>query len=163
MKKTLMMLLLAAALINVSGQKSADALFKKYAGKDGYITMTFQGNLLKLFTSCDRDNGKDFWPNDLTEIRILVQEDNMRNNNNFLDFVRHDLNVVEYEEYMNISKSDQDVKMLVRTEGKHIKELLIVGGGKDNLLIQVKGNISPAEARRFSSKCKDCGNIKFTM
>ncbi len=158
-----MMLMLAAALMNVSGQKSADAMFRKYAGKDGYITMTLQGNLLKLFTSCDSEKGNDFWPDDLTEVRILVQEDNTRKSNNFLDFVRHDLNTGEYEEYMNIRKSDQDIRMLVRTEGKHIKEFLIVGGGKDNLLIQVKGNISPAEARRFSSRCKDSGNIKFKM
>jgi hypothetical protein len=65
---------------------------------------------------------------------------------------------------MNIRKSDPDIRMLVRTEGKHIKEFLIVGGGKDNLLIQVKGNICPVRpgdslldaktAGTLNSKCK---------
>lgn len=163
MKKSVIILFLTAAFLNVYGQKSADALFRKYSGKDGYVTMTFKGNLLHLFTSSCREDDNDFWPDDLTEIRILVQEDNIDKKHNFLKFVENDLNNGEYEEFMNIKKSGQDIRILARTTGTHIKELLLVGGGKDNLLIQVKGNITRGEARRFSSKCKDGRGMKLTV
>ena len=48
MKKLLLFTILSITFTFVYGQKSIDALFEKYAGKDGFTTVTINGNLLKL-------------------------------------------------------------------------------------------------------------------
>ena len=45
----------------------------------------------------------------------------------------------KYEEFMRVKESDQDLRMLVRTEGKRFKEFLLIAGGEDNAVIQIKG------------------------
>ena len=55
---------------------------------------------------------------------------------------------------MRITESDQDIRMLVRANGRSFKEFLLVGGGEDNLLIQMKGDITYKEAKKFSNDAK---------
>jgi len=55
---------------------------------------------------------------------------------------------------MRIKESDQDLRMLVRAQGKTFKEFLLVGGGEDNLLIQIKGEMTFKEAEKFSADAK---------
>jgi hypothetical protein len=44
--------------------------------------------------------------------------------------------------------------MLVRSEGNRFKEFLLIVGGDDNALIQIKGDMTYAEARKFSADAK---------
>jgi len=154
MKRIIWVFVLSASMTFVYGQKSIDALFNKYAGKDGFVTVTLKGDLLKLIRSKDDDNDKDCWPGHITEIRILAQEDEEMKVENFYDLVVKDINVRDYEEFMSVRNSDQDLKMLVRTEGKTISEFLLIGGGEDNLIIQIKGKMTFEEAEDFSSEVK---------
>jgi hypothetical protein len=154
MKKLLLFIVLAITANHLSGQKSIDALFDKYAGKDGFTTVTINGNLLKLAALMDDDNSDNALPENLTEIRILTQEDKTMNVENFYDLVIKDLDLDKYEEFMRVKESGQDVRMLVRTEGDRFKEFLLIAGGEDNALIQIKGNMTLKEARKFSEDAK---------
>jgi hypothetical protein len=144
-------LLLSPAL---NAQKSIDALFDKYAGKEGFVTVTINGNLLKLAAKLDDDKEAGSMPKDLTQIRILAQEDQTMKVDNFYNLVTKDLDLKQYEEFMQVKSSDQDVKMLVRTEGDLFREFLLIVGGKDNALIQIKGNMSLQEAKKFAEGAK---------
>ena len=42
---------------------------------------------------------------------------------NFYDLVRRDLDSRDYEEFMSVKKTDQDLKMLVRTDGEYYKRV----------------------------------------
>jgi len=150
MKKFTLLLALMLVATSTYSQKSIDALFEKYAGKNGFTTVTISGNLLKMAMDDDDD---DSMPADITEIRILAQddEDNIEIEN-FYDMVIKDIDLNLYEEFMRVKESDQDLRMLVRSEGKRFKEFLLIAGGKDNAIIQVKGNMSYNEAKRFSSE-----------
>jgi hypothetical protein len=55
MKKLLVFIVLTVTATLVYGQKSIDDLFEKYAGRDGFTTVTINGNLLKL-AHCLGDN-----------------------------------------------------------------------------------------------------------
>jgi hypothetical protein len=55
---------------------------------------------------------------------------------------------------MKIKNKENDVRIFVRTQGKSIKELLLIAAGEDNALIQFKGNITFSEARRLSEDIK---------
>jgi hypothetical protein len=154
MKRILGILMLSASMSFVYGQRSINSLFERYADNDGFVTITLRGNLLHLLKS-DDDNRKDcHWPGDLTEIRILVQEDEGMRTENFYDLVKRDIDSKDYEEFMTIKESDQDIRMLVRTDGDIIREFLLIGGGEDNFIIQVKGKITFREAEDFCSEAK---------
>jgi hypothetical protein len=154
MKKLLLLIALAGTLTVVSGQKSIDALFAKYAGQDGFTTVTINGNLLRLIGCFDDDNDDNSLPANVTEIRILAQDDDDIEVENFYDQVMKGLNLNQYEEFMRVKESDQDVRMLVRAEGRKFKEFLLIAGGEDNALIQIKGEMTFAEAKKFSNDAK---------
>lgn len=153
MKKLFLFIVLTIAVTTIYGQKSIDALFAKYAGNEGFTTLTINGNLLKLF-SCLDSNNESSMPADIGEIRILTQEDKNIHVENFYDMVIKDIDLSLYEEFMRVKEVGQDVRMLVRTEGENFKEFLLISGGEDNALIQIKGNMSFEEAQKFSKDAK---------
>jgi hypothetical protein len=153
MKKLILLFVLIIAIQGVKAQKSIDALFQKYAGNDGFTTVTINGSLLKLASCLDRNSDSSL-PADVTEIRILTQEDKSIPVENFYDMVIKDIDLNMYEEFMRVKEKNQDVRMLVRTEGKNFKEFLLISGGEDNALIQIKGNMSFEDAEKFSKDAK---------
>jgi hypothetical protein len=154
MKKLYLLIVLSAITSLVSGQKTIDALFERYAGRDGFTTVTISGNLLKLAACFDDDENDDALPAKISEIRILAQDDENLKVENFYDLVIKDIDLGKYEEFMRVKESDQDLRMLVRSEGNRFKEFLLIAGGEDNALIQIKGDMSFKEARKFSDDAK---------
>lgn len=152
MKRMVVFIALSALASLIYGQKSIDDLFDKYSGKDGYVTLTFKGDILKLLNLDEKCWDKDDKPLNITQIRILAPENETVPTDNFYDMVIKKLKLRDYEEFMSVNKSDQDMKMLVRTEGNSIREFLLVSGGDDNVLIQVKGKMTFDEAERLSSE-----------
>lgn len=151
MKRIITFLVLSVLVVSASAQKSIDRLFDKYAGSEGFVSLTISGNLLNLVRS-DDDCRKDHWPSQVTEIRLLVQDDDFMPVENFYDAVRKDLDSNEYEEFMTVKESKKDLKMLARIDGKIIKELLLISGGEDNFIIQLKGKITIEEAEDFCAE-----------
>ena len=154
MKKVIVFAGLLVLGTTMFAQKSIDALFDKYAGKDGFTTVTINGSLLKLAACLGDEGANDSMPGDITELRILTQEDKTIQAGNFYDLVIKDIDLSLYEEFMRVKESNQDLRMLVRAEGKMFKEFLLIGGGEDNVLIQIKGNMSMDEAKKFSGDVK---------
>jgi hypothetical protein len=52
--------------------------------------------------------------------------------------------------------------MLVRSEGNKFKEFLLIAGGENNALIQIKGNMTYAEAKRFAKDAEKDHKLNFT-
>jgi hypothetical protein len=154
MKKLTWIIALALVTTIISAQKSIDALFEKYAGKNGFVTVTINGNLLKLAAALDDEKENKSIPENITQIRILAQESDNIKVDNFYDLVIKDIDLNLYEEFMQIKESDQDVRMLVRTEGNRFTEFLLIAGGKDNALIQIKGSMTLDEAKKFADDAK---------
>ncbi len=61
---------------------------------------------------------------------------------------------------MRVKSTDQDLRMLVRSEGNKFKEFLLITGGKDNAVIQIKGNMTYEDAKKFSDDAKKDHGIK---
>jgi hypothetical protein len=154
MKRTIAILVLSVLAISAKAQKSIDRLFEKYAGSEGFVSITISGNLLNMLRSEDNCRN-DHWPSQITEIRILVQDDDFMQVENFYDAVRKDLDSKEFEEFMALKQSKKDIKMLARIDGKIIKELLLVSGGDENFIIQLKGNITIEEAEDLCAEAQN--------
>ena len=117
-------------------------------------SVRIDGNLPKLVALLDDDNDIEGISGEINEIRILAQEDEVTSFANFYDIVNRDINFNDYEEFMKIKESGQDMRMLVKTEGKRFREFLFIAGGDDNFIIQVKGNLSMSDAKHFSADMK---------
>lgn len=164
MKRSLLTLTLIILLSPLYGQRSIDALFKKFSGKEGFVSFTLSGDLIKL-ASCfntEHDESKSF-PANVTEIRILAQEDKDTRSTDFYDAVIDKIDLDEYEEFMRVSHTDQEVRMLVRPEGNSFREFLLIAGGEENALIQIKGRMTFAEARKISKDLKKSNGLNFNM
>jgi hypothetical protein len=154
MKRLLVFFVLIITATIVYGQKSIDYLFEKYAGKDGFTTVTIDGTILKLAHCFGEKNDENSIPADITEIRILAQDNDSMKVENFYDMVIKDIDLKNYDEFMRVKESDQDLRMLVRSEGNKFKEFLLIAGGSDNALIQIKGNITYEEAKKLSKEAE---------
>jgi hypothetical protein len=163
MKKILLFIVLAISATVLYGQKSIDDLFDKYAGRDGFTTVTINGSLLRLARIFGDDNDEDALPAHITEIRILAQEADHIKVDNFYTSVIDGIDLRNYDEFMRIKKSDEDVRMLVRSDGDRFREFLLIAGGNDNALIQIKGNMTYAEAKKFSKEAEKNNGMNITQ
>jgi hypothetical protein len=154
MKKVLLLIVLTITGTLAFAQKSIDNLFDKYAGKDGFTTVTINGSLLKLAHLFGENDDEDALPVHITEIRILAQENEHIKVDNFYNAVIEDIDLKNYDEFMRVKKSDQDLRMLVRSDGNKFKEFLLIAGGEDNAVIQIKGSMTYAEAKKFSKEAE---------
>jgi hypothetical protein len=167
MKRFFFALVLIAVTFSVYSQKSVDALFNKYTGNDGFTTITINGNLLKLIRAFDDDDDDDhFWPADISTVRILAQEDDGIYAGNFFEMVERELDRNNYEEFMRVKNSDHEMVMLVRADGRGFREFLVVAGddeGEDNVLIQIKGNMTYKEAKEFADRMKRDDGVEIVI
>lgn len=134
----------------IYSQRSIEGIFDKYSSEDGFVTVALSGNLLRL--SCEDDSKT--MPADISSIRIIARENRSYKDADFLETVMKSVKLDDYEEFMKIKNKENDVRIFVRTQGKSIKELLLIAAGEDNALIQFKGNITFSEARRLSEDIK---------
>jgi hypothetical protein len=129
------------------GQNSAiDKLFDKYAGKDGFTTVTISKQMFELFNQVETNSkeDKDFKDvaSKLTSIRILAMEKEGDNPSiNFYKELEKDLPASQYKELMVVKDKGQDVKFLTHEENGKITELILISGGTDNALICITGEI----------------------
>lgn len=142
-------------VLQLNAQRSVDRLFQKYSDKEGYTCISISGNLLNFAARLENDKGKDRdIEAKITEVRILTSKEDNDEKVNFHDVVMKGLDLSDYEEMMRVKETGQDMRMLVRTEGRRVKEFLLVTGGEDNALIQVKGDMSLSDARRLCENAR---------
>ena len=166
MKRLFTIAILALFTLTISAQSTIDKLFNKYQGKDGFTTVTVNGNLLKLFADLDDDEEQDEdimkYADKFTSIRILAQEDDDVEVGNFYDYVIDEVNRGGYEEMVTINSEGSDVKIMVRAEGKVFKEFLLIAGGSDNAIIQIKGSLTMKEVKDMAKSVEDEESISFS-
>lgn len=157
MKKILTLIVLIVCTISLSAQTSIDRLFERYQGVDGFVTVTVSGNFLKMIGEFDDDDDDEFMKNaeNFTSIRILAQEDENMEVENFYDEVMEELDKGGYEEMVRVNSSDADVKIMVKAEGRIFTEFLVVAGGDDNAIIQIKGRLTEKIVKEMSESIND--------
>lgn len=129
-------------------QSPADALFDKYSQKDGFTSVYITQQMFSLFADIDEEGDDEGFLDlvkNLTCIKIISFEDTtgaLSKSVNFYDEIVNSTTAQKYEELMVVKKDNQDIKFLIRKNGKIINELLmVVGGNEENAMISIQGNI----------------------
>jgi hypothetical protein len=131
------------------------AVFEKYAGVEGFTTVSITGDMLKLITQAEEQRSDTTFTSKLSGIKILAAEKDC-DKPATIDLraeVTDKLDKSVYKEMMTVKQSDEDVLILVKESNGRIAELLIIVGGKDdNALIQIKGDILLGELAEMAGK-----------
>jgi hypothetical protein len=152
MKRVIWIALLSVFTLTGFGQKAIDSIFSEYSGRDGYVTVNVSGGLLKFAAMLDRqDEELNALASCITRIRILALEDDNGTDPGFYTRVIDQLDRSVYEEMMDITSSGTKAKVLVKADGDTFSEFLMVVGGDDNALIQIKGKMTTDDIKRLSA------------
>lgn len=155
MKKIITPIVLFLFALTVNAQSSIDRLFDRYQGVDGFVTVTLSGSFLKLAGHFDDDEELLKHADKFTSIRILAQEDDNMDVENFHDMIMDELDGGGYEEMVRVNSSDADLKIMVRAEGNIFTEFLLVAGGDDNAIIQIKGRLTEKTMKEIADDLED--------
>lgn len=153
MKKTLIIMFLAVLSGLTFGQNDpVGDLMKKYSGKEGFTTINFSGDMLRMMSKMQEEKSDTVFESKITSLHILTTE---KGENkpvvNFMDEVYDKLDKSVYKEMVTIKEAGQDVVILANEKDDRIFEVLIIVGGKDdNVLIQIKGNMLLEEMAELS-------------
>ena len=160
MKRILALLILAMFVFTVNAQSSIDKLFNKYQGQDGFVTVSISGSFLKILSEMD-DSEDEFMrhASKFSTIRILAQEDDNMEVENFYNMVIDEVDKGGYEEMVTVNSSDADVKVLVKIEENIYREFLVIAGGDENAIIQIKGSMSFEDVKDMSKSINDGDGI----
>jgi hypothetical protein len=156
----LMMAVMITALVSAQ-QKSAEEVFKAYAGKGNCTVLTIPKGAIRLAASLqeeDEPEVKEFLEG-ISSVKILAV-DGRGNQALFGDVVR--TLSKNYEELMTVDKGDEQVKFLMRQEGDVIKELLLLTGEEDeSAMIIVRGEIRMKDLARMKRSTAHGGGLAF--
>ena len=155
MKRIITPIVLFVFALTVNAQSSIDRLFDRYQGVDGFVTVTVSGSFLKMVGHFDDDEDLLKHADKFSSIRILAQEDDNMDVDNFYDMVMDELEKGGYEEMVRVNSSDTDLKIMVKAEGDIFTEFLLVTGGEDNVLIQIKGRMTEKIMKEIAEDLED--------
>lgn len=147
-------LLLSLIAFGAYAQKSpTDAIFDKYAEKEGFTTVYISKYMFNLFANSEAAEQDDFAKiiSGLESIKILSVDDSLLNIKlNLYKELAQILPFDKYEELMVIKEKGQDTRMMIRKENGKFREFLMIGGGRDNFLISITGNINLESISKLS-------------
>jgi hypothetical protein len=131
---------------------AVDKLFNKYQGKEGFTTVLINKNVFKLISDSDNaEHGMNKTLENITGIKIIAQEEEeVTGELNFYDELSKSMDFDKYEELVTVKEKDQDVRIMARANNNRIAELLVIVGGKENVLVWVEGNFTFEELSELS-------------
>lgn len=157
MKRLAILLISVFFTVILLAQKDpVSAVFEKYSGKEGFITVNMTGDMLGLIMKMEEEKRDTAFRSKLTMVTILTTEkghDSPSGAVNFKAEVYEKIDRSVYKEMMTIKESDEEVAIMLQESNGQISELLvIVGGQKENALIQLKGSIILSEVADMAGK-----------
>lgn len=131
--------------------------FAKYQNDESFSQVTVSSKMFALFTNMEVESAEDKEVLDaiskIKGLRILAKED-ARNARELYKEAFSLIPVKDYEELMTVRDKDQDMKFLIKDDGKgKISELIMVMGGNDDFMVMtLYGEIDLKQVSRIGKK-----------
>jgi hypothetical protein len=164
MKKIALLLPLFMLPFLVNAQKSPiEKLFKKYYGKEGFTTVLVNQEAFEVISHMEKSKGEINGTLDkIKRVRVIAQEDECDSTKavNFMEELKG-TDFSDYKELVVVKESDQEVMVLAKEEDGKLAELLVLVGGKDNVLVSVEGSFTMEDLGALSQLegLEDLGKI----
>ena len=130
-------------LLLTAQNTSIDKLFKKYYGKEGFTTVLVTQDMFEVIANMEEEKGElEGTLGKIKRVRVIAQEDEADVEAvNFMEELRG-VEFDDYKELVVVREADQEVMVLAKEEDGRLSELLVLVGGKDNVLVSVEGNFT---------------------
>ena len=126
-------------------QQSVDRIFTEFAKEKGVVRIglgKFTMTLASLFTNVMGVDGIEVLSFD--ECNPLVKER--------LNTAIASLKDNSYETMVSVNEETERTKILVKTDGNSIRELIVMTSGNDPALVRIKGKIKPSDIENVINK-----------
>ena len=147
MKKIVFLVALLTIPFLMNAQKSpVDELYEKYHGKEGFTTVLVTKDMFEVVAKMEISSGdledKEILSK-ITRVRVIAQEDSSQvvGNVNFMDELKG-VKFNDYKELVVVKEADQEVLVLAKEDNGKLTELLVLVGGKENVLVSVEGRFT---------------------
>lgn len=144
MKKTIFSALILAFSLSLFAQPAGfNNLYYDYKGEEGVLALKIPGFVMKLAGSfADLDGPERELLRSLKSVTVLtIEESHLYPDVNFTEEV--DLSDMGggYHMMLEVHDGDEDVIIAVREKKGKIRDLIVVVGGGDNVLVHVRGRM----------------------
>lgn len=152
MKRMVLTLLIAAFAVVLYGQRnSLDSFFDSYSDRDGYTSVTINGNFFGLLRCLDEDAEIEGPERKITSVRIVSRErESGFPGTDFLSEIRGVIRRGGYEELMTVKDHDDDLRVMVKGRDDAISEILVIASGEKEAVIQICGHLTREDVDRLS-------------
>lgn len=122
---------------------ATEILYQKYRGEEGVVSIWLPGIAMKLAASiADLEYEEEALLRSIRSLRVLTIEDNERYPG--VNFVREaDIHNPSngYHVLIQVTSDGEDVLILGREKRGKLKDMLILVGGEDNVMVHIKGRM----------------------
>ncbi len=121
-----------------------DRLYYSYKGEEGVVALRIPGFVMKLAGSiADLDQEERQLLRSLRSVTVLtIEEPHLYPGVNFTEEIRVDRMHGDFKLLLEVHDGNEDVVIAAREKNGKIKDLIVVVGGDENVLVHVKGRMN---------------------
>lgn len=120
-----------------------DRLYYEYKGEEGVVALKIPGFVMKLAASmADLDREEKALLKSLRSVTVLtIEEDHLYPGVNFTEEINLSNMRGGYKLLMEVHEGDEDVIIAAREKNGKLRDLIVIVGGDDNVLVHVRGRM----------------------
>ncbi len=145
MKRLIFILSIVLAGVTLSAQTiGTNNLYQKYRGQKGVVSLYLPGFVMKFAANiADLDEEEDELLRSVRSIRVLTIEDTEKFQGvNFVKESRIKPGQGGFETLIQVCEDGEDVLIMGKEKRGKLKELLVVVGGDENVLVHIRGRMN---------------------
>jgi hypothetical protein len=143
MKNIITILVLLFAMQGAFAQNNAiEKYFQKYEDKESFTSVYVSEYMFSLFADIDMKNAEDKEVMEILQglksLQVLTTDEDGKK------YYEEAIKLIDQKEYkmlMKVKDGDTNVRFLIRKEGNEVKELLLLVGGDEFVLLSIMGDI----------------------
>ena len=144
MKKLFISTIILAFSITLIAQPAGfDRLYYQYKGEEGVVALKIPGFVMKLAGSiAGLDREEKELLKSLRSVTVLtIEESHLYPDVNFTEEINLSRLTNDYKLLMEVHDADEDVIIAAREKNGKLRDLIVVVGGDENVLVHVRGRM----------------------
>jgi len=144
MKKLILSLLLISTGLTLFAQPAGfERLYYQYKGEEGVVAIRIPGFVMRLAGSiADLDHEEKALLRSLRSVQVLtIEESHLYPGVNFTEEINLSNLNNKYKLLLEVHDDDEDVLIAAREKNGKLRDLIVVVGGDENVLVHVRGRM----------------------
>ncbi len=123
-------------------ENAIEKYFQKYEDKEAFTSVYVSEYMFSLFADIDTESSEDKEVMEILQglksLQVLTTE---KDGKKYYEEAIKLVNPKEYKVLMKVRDGDTNVRFLIKKEGSQVKELLLLVGGEEFVLLSIVGNV----------------------